>query len=163
MNPLVKNPQTGYLESVSPASATFDAYKKSLFLQIVHEMLDAKEYPDIDMVCRQIGIDIRSFYRHLVTDSIFSSEWHAVKLRINSIWTRKLSIKADAANGTLANLAILRHNETGRWGDDRLNPANDLSHAKTVENAVIIDVDPEVDVNASQSTTNINDNSRVSA
>ena len=143
MRPLTLNPDNGFLESSHPAA--FTGERKQLFIALAHQAVDEKRYPDVQSICKSVGISNRVFYQHLSTDKKLAEEWHEVKRRIASVFTTELAAKAMTKMGTLANIAMLRYLEAGRWNTEgRLNISTDSSHIKQVSSKLTDIIDAEV-------------------
>lgn len=145
MNPLVKNAETGFLEADNEWS--FSSNKKKRFLQITKDYIQTfSEFPLTHKICEEVGINLRTFERHLKLDETFKDEWTEIISVLKSVYTNKLAVKANSANGIVANLAILKYLETGSFVDRMqvINSSDQLSINKRVIDAVIIDSDPEI-------------------
>ena len=133
------NPDTNFLESINPIKQAFTSDKKLQFLKLATDHItEHKEVPDILSICQLIGINVRTFQRHLNLDSTFQECYKEVLAKIDLLLTNDLYVKSKAKMGTLALLAMLRHNETGRWNQDQLtiNHMSDNSSSKTILSSV---------------------------
>ncbi len=149
MSELARNADTGFLEASSSWAFTSD--KKQSFLQLVREYIETfNEFPLTHAICKKVGINIRTFDRHLREDPVFKSEWTEIISVLKSVYTNKLAVKANSANGIVANLAILKYLETGSFVDrlQVINPTDAMSAHKRVNDAIIIDIDPETPHNS---------------
>lgn len=128
------NPETNFLESVNPSKSTFDSNKKLAALKLANETIDNGVYPTVDLICKALGVNARTFWIHLDQDPKFRECWKEIKIRIDSMLTSNLAIKANNKMGTLAVLALLKHNEAGKWNQDQItiNHSSDNTQAKTI-------------------------------
>lgn len=146
MTPLALNPKNGYLESQSLCSwETFTGEKKIKLLDLARQALSKELHPSKQALCDAVNIGLRTLERHLKLDQKFAAQWQEIRLRVDAVFTNDLAIKAKAPNGTLACLAILRHNETGSWTNE-YRP-NGLAHEdgiKAVLNRFSDAIDAEI-------------------
>lgn len=142
MNSLARNDDTGFIDS----GYSFTSNRKLEILKLAKEYVQTfREFPLIHELCKTVGIDVRTFERHLKQDSAFKYEWDEILAILRSVYTNKLAIKANSANGIVANLAILKYLETGSFVDRlQVNSVDTMSAHKRVNDAIIIDVDPEI-------------------
>lgn len=56
--------------------------------------------------------------KHLEWDEVFAEEWNEIKGRLASGFTSELAVKAKSKMGIIANLAVLRYLESGKWNND---------------------------------------------
>lgn len=82
MNALHLDPATGFLESASPGSLTFDSGKKVRFLELATAYRQAKKFPKVSDICDEIGLNIRTFERHLELDTNFAAAWKEISTHI---------------------------------------------------------------------------------
>lgn len=158
MNDMTINPETGFLESLNQNFNTFTSAKKSKVLKVALNTVKAGKYPDKQTLCDLVGIGLRTFNAHLVQDDAFKSAWQEIKHRTESLLTDNLAKKAESKMGTLATLALLRHNESGRWNNEGqtinintqdasiktlLNKANDYIEAEILDNPAITSTSPD--------------------
>lgn len=148
MRALQPNPETGFLESVNPATTeAFDSAKKVRFLQLARQCADERQLPDIPKLCDAVGTKYNTFMEHLQNDEVFRNAWNDVKARLSFGFANELSIKAKSKNGIIANLAVLKYLESGSWRDDQkviFNGDNSsikaiMSSAKQVLDAEIVE------------------------
>lgn len=152
MNPLKVNAETGFLEtkntrpfSLNQHKPPFDAAKKVKLLNMFREQIDARNYPEVHVICDAVGVSISAFRAHLAIDPAFQAEWQEIKLRIESVFAKALSKKALTKMGTLANLAILRHLENGSWnGESRVIHETDNTTLKGLLTSMPSVVDAEI-------------------
>lgn len=159
MNSLVRNDETGFLDADN--SVSFNSDKKVKFLTAARDYIDSfNEFPSIYALCKLVGISISTFENHCKRDEVFKQSWKEIISILKSVYVSSLATKASSKNGIVANLAILKYLETGTFVDRlQINSNDQYGTDKRVIDAVIIDSDPEVDGNASLSTTNIHNNS----
>ena len=138
MNALQVNQKTHFLESVNPLKQTFTSDKKLKLLQLANEHISTKqEVPDVLSLCNALGVNVRTFQRHLATDSTFNECWKEVLAKIDLLLTNDLYVKSKSKMGTLALLAYLRHNESGKWNQEQtINHVTDSSSSKTLLSSV---------------------------
>lgn len=155
MNPLVKNEETGFLEADNEWS--FTSERKIKFLGIAKDyVVNFNEFPLIPAICDKVGINLRTFERHLKQDGHFKDEWKEIIYRLKGVYTNSLAQKAASKNGIVATLAILKYLETGTFVDryQIINSGDQLSDDKRVNEAIIIDVDAEIAGNQGNSSGN---------
>ena len=133
------NAHTKFLESVNPVKQSFDSDKKIQFLKLATNHINEKnEMPDLLSLCNAVGINVRTLYIHINLDPVFSECWKEIKCKIDSLLTNDLYIKSKSKMGTLALLALLRHNESGKWNQDQItiNHSSDSAQVKTILSSV---------------------------
>lgn len=156
MNPLQKNSVTGFLESDN--SWAFNSDRKIKFLTLAKEFIDNfNEFPSVYSICKQVGIAITTFENHLKSDEQFKKQWKEVISILKSVYVNNLATKANSKNGIVATLAILKYLETGTFVDrmQLINSNDQIGMDKRVIDAVIIDADPEIPGNQSESDANV--------
>lgn len=80
MNEIVVNQETGFLESAN-SKFTFNSHKKLEFLRLAAKIVDdAHEWPNVGDLCNAIGISVRTFNNHLLSDTKFAAEWREMEL-----------------------------------------------------------------------------------
>ena len=81
MHALTVNPTYGYMESGN-SEFTFNAERKHEFLELARDIIENHhEYPNVGDLCRVIGINIRTFQRHVADDKRFGDDWHDLELK----------------------------------------------------------------------------------
>src|SRR5579863_8949724 len=81
MNALQVNPTNGYQES-SNCSYAFNSTRKQEFLQLARDIIENHhEYPNVGDLCRIVGISVRTFQNHCVSDEKFGEDWHELELK----------------------------------------------------------------------------------
>lgn len=80
MNPLRIESKTGYHES-SNSEYTFNAQKKSDFIRLAREIVEAHEYPNVGDLCKVLDISVRTFQNHLEIDEKFAADWRELELK----------------------------------------------------------------------------------
>ncbi len=149
MQSLQRNDETGFLETqktiANPKYQAFDSDKKTLFLSVANECLSRGKAPKLHELCDVVGVDIRTFERHLLLDSRFNSEWTEVKKRLASLLAGNLYDKAESKNGIVAVLAYLKYLESGSWfGEKNGQTISDMSSDKKLEAAKKVYLDAEI-------------------
>lgn len=151
MNPLRPNPVTGYLESDNPNTIeAFTSDKKIRFLEMGRQYAEKRQLPDITAICDTIGIRSRTFYEHMQQDERFHEDWEEIRQRVYSGLCNEISIKANSKMGIVANLAVLKYLEKGKFSEDMIilnannssvkgisTELNGYIEAETVENKPI--------------------------
>jgi hypothetical protein len=174
VNALTVNPQTGFLESVAPNFESFDSQRKQALLQLANECADRDEAPNLNEICKRIGINLRTFHRHLQVDEVFREAWDEVRLKIEDALQRSLVRQGvKGSQGITAAIFWLKNRVSERWNDGQPHISLDLSGLKqlTPVNNGFIDVEATltnvnkdnstVDVNKCNELTNINNNNHV--
>lgn len=141
MNPLLPNPDTGFLESNNPATLeAFTSDKKIEFLAMGLKYALQRQLPDVGQMCDALKIDYDTFNDHLHKDQKFRHEWESIKKRTYFGLANELSVKANTKGGIIANLAALKYLERGKFSEDLINLNPDYRDVKDVlmrENEVI--------------------------
>lgn len=131
MNQLQPNSQTGFLESKSPNSFTFDSAKKVAFLELANKFADQEEAPNLNQICKTIGIGLRTFYDHIEADYEFKQGWEEVLLKIEDGLQRSLIRSGmKGAQGTTAAIFWLKNRFNKRWNDGTGQSSQDLASIK---------------------------------
>jgi hypothetical protein len=145
MNPLVKNSETGFLESLNPSLAGFTSIKKLRFLALAYEMAENGEMPGVQALSKLVGITSRCFYEHLTADSIFKEQWDEALRVIEERLVSVMVSRGQEKGGFMDRIAWLRAYSPKRWNNDRnVQIVHDTSAQQRVINAVAIEIDPEV-------------------
>lgn len=160
-NPLVRNPETGFLES--PAKREnglvrnyFNSDRKVQFLAKADEFIAEGKFPPVHLICRAIGISTKTFELHSVNDPVFKAAWEERRAALKSLFTAMLADKANEKNGTLANLAMLRYLESNTWlPETRINHITDNPSAK----AELLTISGAIDAEIVPNSPGIPDNS----
>ena len=79
MNALTVNPETGFLDAGSVNA--FGSDRKKQFLEVCRGYHDQnRKWPDFGLVCKQLGISLTTFERHIKSDSEFSNQFRELRL-----------------------------------------------------------------------------------
>lgn len=124
--------QTGFIHST--ARNSFSAEDKLKFIEMAQSYVDKEEYPDINFICRKLGFNIRTFWRHYDADDVFKEAFENIEEQIENVLNRNLISNAKKANGVGAAAFWLKNRISKRWSD---NPGNlqinvDMSSLKKV-------------------------------
>lgn len=140
------HPETGFLTSRSPAGYTFDNDKKVKFIEVAREYAEARQLPDFYKICKTLGIVYRTYTDHVIKDEKFAAEINDIKRAVYDGMCNEISIKANTKNGVIANLAVLKYLERGKFAEDQIIISSDHStikdfsmHATEAINAEIVE------------------------
>ncbi len=150
MNALTIDPATGFLQSPGPRNTGFTADKKLEFLKLAEESKRRKVFPPVSDICDLIGIDIRSFDRHLVIDSNFKSKWDELSTHIEYQCISDLSDLR--RKNPMYMFGLLRYLNPKRWNpnekqtiDININAfASALKDAPTIKDAELVESSPAI-------------------
>lgn len=82
MNALKPNPDTGFLESTGYSGYQFDSPRKVKLLELAHKFFEETgNMPDVNSLCRAIGICQKTFDDHLKSDERFGEAWRNIRLK----------------------------------------------------------------------------------
>lgn len=115
--------------------------------------VDREEYPDINFICRKLGFNIRTFWRHYDADEVFRESFDDIECQIENILNRSLISNSKKANGVGAAAFWLKNRISKRWSDNPgLNQINvDLSSLKKLFNAAQTFIDADAtDITSTQ-------------
>lgn len=116
MNPLQIDPATGFLTSPSPTNYGFTAEKKIHFLELATAYRKESKFPKVSLICDQLGIDIRSFERHLELDTNFKEAFDEIAKHIEY---ECISDMSDLRKKQpLFMFGLLRYLNPKRWAPD---------------------------------------------
>ncbi len=118
VNQLQIDPATGFLQSYSPGFATFDAAKKTKFIELAQECLDRKESPKLSAICKAVGISMGSFWNHVEQDAEFKRQWDEIRFQLEDILSQSLVNLGQKANGVGAAAFWLKNRVPERWSDN---------------------------------------------
>jgi hypothetical protein len=140
--------KTGYMQSVphyvKGLKGTLTAENKAIIITAALEYLDTYQcYPPLLPLAKLAGVNLSTLNDALKSDPAFSAAWNEVKARIFDCYRKKLADKADRPNGVIANLAILKYQETGAFSEAK-QWINSQLQSQEAENRVIIDIEPEL-------------------
>lgn len=149
MNPLVKNEETGFLEAHNNHNS-FTSERKLEFLRLAHEYIDRfNRFPAIHAICKQIGVPIRTFDYHKALDPAFKAQWDEIIGVLKYVYDSNIAEKADGKNGIIAALSIRKYLETGSFVTQvTVNSSDQTTMNKRANEAIIIDIDPEIPPNS---------------
>jgi hypothetical protein len=82
LNALQVDPATGFLEHGGPSNYGFTADKKVQFLELAKAFRIENKFPNVSLICDQIGVDIRSFERHIAVDEPFKQAWQEISTHV---------------------------------------------------------------------------------
>lgn len=116
MNQLQVDSSSGFLEGDNRNS--FKAEDKSKLLEMAQQFVDKQEYPDLNWICRQLGINVRTFWRHYDADDNFRAAYDEIDLQIENILSRALVRNGQKANGVGASAFWLKNRLSKRWSDN---------------------------------------------
>lgn len=119
MNPLIKNPETGFLESPSPNFASFDSAKKVRALELAKEMIKRGEYPKQSTIASAVGVYSRTFGYHLQNDPRFKEEWKEVVDMIEDMLVDPMYENGRKPSGYMDRITLLRKLKPEVWNPDR--------------------------------------------
>lgn len=122
MNALQVNAETGFLESPSPANATFTSDKKVKFLEMAKEFRLKRKFPDVSAICDEVGIDLRSFERHIHQDEAFKNAWNEIASHIEYQAIAEMSDLRQ--KNPMFMFGLLRYLNPQRW-----NPASNANQS----------------------------------
>lgn len=112
---------------------------------MAQEFVDKGEYPDLNFICKKLGFNIRTFWRHYDADEVFRDQYDEIDFQIENILNRNLICNAKKANGVGAAAFWLKNRISKRWSDTpALNQINvDMSTLKKLlgTNQGFIDAD----------------------
>lgn len=112
------DPKTGFITSENRNS--FTAEMKVKFLAMCQEYVDKQEYPNLNYICKMLGIHVNTFYKHKDTDDAFGEGFDEIETQIENILNRSLISNGQKANGVGASAFWLKNRKPKRWSD---NPA----------------------------------------
>jgi hypothetical protein len=144
---MLPDPVTGYLQRQRNdlVGKTFTPEKKLDFLRLVKDYIDKHQaYPPLHTFLKALGVGMRTLQNHLANDQIFKSDYKELLHNLQVIYTQKLGDKADAKQGTLANLAMLRYLESGTWNPSGLNPISQGAPSKELLSSFGDAIDAEI-------------------
>jgi len=139
MNQLQKNPVTGFLESASPAFATFDSDKKTKFISLAQECIEKSQAPKLSAICKAIGISMASFWGHIQQDDEFKRQWDNIRFQVEDMLENSLVSLGQKANGVGAAAFWLKNKVPERWSDNpgQLQNFTDFNWVKKLGDVLI--------------------------
>lgn len=150
MNALRVNEKTGFLESPSPNSTTFDSVKKQTFLELANQQAENEESPNITKLCKKLGITLKTFYNHLREDEVFREAWDETRLKIEDALQRSLIRQGvKGSQGVTAAIFWLKNRVGERWSDGDAKTFLDV----TAFQKVLVGNQPFIDAEIVQSPT----------
>ena len=134
MNALQVNPTTGFLESISISNSTFDSKRKEDLLATAEKCFQATgTMPDITTLCAAIGIEPRTFQRHLEFDEKFKEAWDNLLLKAKWQLESKMYEYAKGKSGYMHMITWLRRNFAAEYNPEaRIVHVSDNSQIKDV-------------------------------
>lgn len=90
---------------------------------MAQEFVDRGEYPDLNFICKKLGFNIRTFWRHYDADEVFREQYDEIDFQIENILNRNLIANAKKANGVGAAAFWLKNRISKRWSD---NPGGNI-------------------------------------
>jgi hypothetical protein len=155
MEALQVNPTTGFLEARSPGGFTFTSDKKLKLLELARAFCDKEQVPSIASLCDAVGVKIVTFYQHLRMDEAFADAWSEIKARTEDWLIQSLGVKARSANGVVANLALLRDVNPGRWNPEaRIVHSTDTVQVKDLNRGISTVFEAEIVNNTNKPSNN---------
>ena len=121
MNALTVDPATGFLESSSPNFETFDADKKTILLDQALQMAERGEWPDINSLCKVVGIRVQTFYNHKSKDTEFRNRWEEVKRSVANEIAKTMAVHSKRPSNYMDRVTLLRHLYPEEWGGEAQN------------------------------------------
>ena len=127
MNSLQVNSDTGFLESPSPSNATFTSDKKINFIEAADKYRKEGKFPRVSDICDVVGIDARTFERHLELDDRFREAWKEVSTRIEYDCISDMSDLRK--KNPMYMFGLLRYLNPQRWNpsSNQTNQVNNIS------------------------------------
>lgn len=148
MNPLVPNPQTGFLESRNHSLAGFTSDKKQKFIELATAQAQMGAMPSIPNLCKTVDISNRTFYTHLKGDPSFKEAWDATLDMIEDTLVSTMVGNAQRPSGYMDRITWLRAYRPGRWNPDaRLQTPQDISATNNVISVYSDAIDGELVAN----------------
>ncbi len=138
MNALVKNEDTGFLESQShnletPKRTAFNSPRKLAFLDLANQYANQEQAPNLTKICDQVGIGLQTFYDHLEIDGEFKRCWEEVLLKIEDALQRSLIRQGvKGSQGVTAAIFWLKNRFNKRWNDGQQQISLDIGQLKSV-------------------------------
>lgn len=81
-NALIVDTATGFLQNNFTSNYGFTAEKKVQFLELATAYRKDGKFPKVSAICDLIGINIRSFERHLEVDEPFKIAWEEISTHV---------------------------------------------------------------------------------
>lgn len=145
MNPLEVDPATGFLQSSSPNLQTFDAEKKTMFIQLALEEARAGKWPDVNKLCEQFGITVRTFQGHREKDVEFRAQWEEVKRLVANEIAGEMREFSKRPSNYMDRVTLLRHLYPEEWGgQERQQSFHDVSWIKNALTSAKTFIDAEI-------------------
>lgn len=118
MNALTPNPQTWFLESVTPTFSTFDSAKKMRALEIASENINRGELPSHVKICSALGVSLRTWYEHLQQDTRFKAAWQDILDMAEDRLVNVMYANGQRPSGYMDRITWLRAHNPGKWNPD---------------------------------------------
>jgi len=143
MKALEANPKTGFLESNRGSSFTSEL--KIRFLELADQACQRGEFPDIEAICKTIGISPWSFYHHKSIDEKFAEEWELAMRKIETTLVRTMVAQGQKPKGYMDRITWLRKHFPKEWNpNQQLNISMDLTATKSLLSARPTVIDAEI-------------------
>lgn len=144
MNPLQKNPETGFLESPSPNSASFSSDKKMKFLELAHQAAERSEHPSIFDICKTVGVKPSAFYNHLKWDTVFKAEYELALRHLENGLTKVMVMNAQRPSGYMDRITWLRRHFKEWEPGHQVQIVDDSGSHKNILSAIPQIIDAEI-------------------
>lgn len=116
MNSLQVDPTTGFLQNNFTSHYGFTVDKKLHFLELATQYRKDGKFPKVSAICDQIGINIRSFERHLELDEKFAAEWKEISTHVEYDCISDMSELRK--KNPMYMFGLLRYLNPKRWNPD---------------------------------------------
>lgn len=117
MLPLRPNPETGFLESNRESS--FSSVMKVKFLEIAKGFADRKMMPDVGDICKEVGISIRTYWKHVALDAKFAEAWEEIVDICESSLVSKMYEYGQRPSNYMDRITWLKNMRPERWDPEQ--------------------------------------------
>ena len=117
---LIINSTTGFLDrSTDNSFSVFSSDKKTKFIEMASEISRIQGIiPNINDLCKVIGVDQSNFYKHLNMDSAFKNAWQQCLLNVEAHLQSKMTEFAQRPGNYMDRITALRRIAPERWNPE---------------------------------------------